>query len=95
MADYKVVMQPLDAPLDRQLVSPRGLAVRHASVVGLSNGAAVSIHFGSGEPIPLAVAMEFDLCPAETDGVYLSSELAQPGASVQLVLGTISIQQGV
>lgn len=95
MASYKVVRVPLDAPLDRMEVSPRGLPVRYVTVDQITDGAAANIHIGSADPILMEHGKLFDSCPAELEGIYISSTVAQPGAVAVLIIGTLNVSGGV
>ena len=95
MASYKVERVPLDAPLDRMEVVPRGMPVRYITVDQLTDGAEASIHVGTADPIVLQHGKLFDSCPAETDGIYVSSTVAQPGAVAVLIVGTLNVSGGV
>lgn len=79
MAEYDVVEVPLDAKHAQQLVSStRGQPVGYVTVIALPLNADVGLHFGSGgKKWPLKNQGQFfKICPAERDGVYVTSEVA-------------------
>lgn len=85
MAAYQVLTFDLATVRDRELIqSTRNNAVATVAIVQLPAGAGVSIHFGQGgNGIPLLnQGMEFQPCPPERDGVYLSN----PAGAGNLVL---------
>lgn len=85
MSAYRVLNFDLSVVRSKELVTQtRNNEVATVNVVQLPNGAAVSIAFGSGgEDIPLlAQGAEFELCPAEKEGLFITN----PAGAGTLVL---------
>lgn len=90
MAAYKVVSISTAAvltafPIDGQS-GFRGSQVDYITVLQVPVGADVRLRIGeTGQPIPLTVAIPFDICPPETTGIFFDVVTAGAGNVVLLV----------
>jgi hypothetical protein len=82
---YRVVTVDLTNARDRGEIIPRDVGVTNILILTLSAGAAISLHVGEREaiPVPGAGFTLDDLCPPENKGIFLT-HLAQPGLTVQI-----------
>jgi|SRR6185312_8165891 len=91
MASYAVRKIPLDTAFSRMEIQPPGQLVPSVAIVKLDAGSSgnMELHIGSdGDGIPLfLMGQEFPVTPPENNGVYLTNLVAQPGATIVILIG--------
>lgn len=94
MADYSEVVIDLSAvSARRELIAP-GRAVDSIYINGaLPGGVAFKIHCGSRPGLELRSYSSLELCPPETEGIYLTT-VGVAAQAISVLLGTGLFVQG-
>lgn len=90
MAKYDLKKVPLDLLQAKTVIASRGVQVASVGVIDLPGGAASHcyLRFGaSGAAVPLnLLGQNFDFDPAEDEGIWLDTDQALPGLTLQLLV---------
>lgn len=93
MATYQTKIIPLDVKLDRLRLVENGTQIPDVTITRLPAAAedTVFLHVGEGgDPIDLIKGMALHITPPERSGLFITSTVALPGASVRLMLGFVA-----
>jgi hypothetical protein len=87
---YRVLNFDLTQLRDREVIAiTRNNKVNAVQILSIPNGAAVQLHIGDGKDgIPLsATVVEYDICPGESTGIFLTNAVQGGTLTLRVDMG--------